>query len=135
MKLQVDDQQVSLEHIEHEILRKLDEPRIHFAIVCASLGCPKLKNEAYSAERVDQQLESNTRDFFNDRSKFQFDKAAKRVQLSPILKWFSEDFGDSQTERLKWVAQYAPIAAASLLTDELVRVSYLSYDWGLNQQQ
>jgi hypothetical protein len=133
--LPVDGKTYSLEQIEHEVLRKLNEPRIHFAIVCASLGCPPLRNEAYVAERIEEQLSANARAFFADRGRFQGDAARSTLALSPILEWFAEDFGDSQSARLKRIAPYLP-------TPELVRlaesgkaqVSYLDYDWGLNDQ-
>lgn len=134
LKLQVDGRRFSLEQIEHDILRELDEPRIHFAIVCASLGCPKLRNTAYTSANVEQQLATNTREFFADTSKFQTEESASRVRLSPILKWFAEDFGKSQSERLRWIATVAPASARSVLTSPNVRVSYLGYDWGLNEQ-
>lgn len=134
LKLSVDGQDFSLDQIEHQVLRTMGEPRIHFAIVCASIGCPRLLSEAYVPEELDEQLERNTREFFAQPTKFGVDIQSRKVQLSPILKWFGEDFGDSETERLEFIAQYAPEAAQPLLQSGKANVSYLDYDWDLNSQ-
>ena len=125
----------SLEGIEHEILRKMNEPRIHFAIVCASIGCPRLLNEAYTPERVQQQLESNAKDFFRRRQNFRHDAVGKRFYLSKVLSWFATDFGAGQAAQLKRIARWLPTAAAQQAArHNSVRVSYLDYDWNLNEQ-
>jgi len=135
LKLRVDGNAYSLDQMEHEILRKMGEPRIHFAIVCASIGCPKLANEAYVAERIDEQLTRNAKDFFADQQKFEFDPQRRTLNLSPILKWFAEDFGNDQAAQLRAIAPYLPDARAQqLATSGDARVSYLEYDWGLNVQ-
>lgn len=135
LQLIVGKQPYSLEQIEHEVLRKMGEPRIHFAIVCASIGCPKLLNEAYVPERLDEQLAENTRAFFADRSKFSYDAQSRTIGMSPILKWFAEDFGASTAEQLRTIAPYLPDQAAqSLANSGQARVSYLDYDWGINAQ-
>jgi len=133
LQLIVDGKQYSLEQIEHEILRKMGEPRIHFAIVCASIGCPRLLNEAYAAARLEDQLAANTRAFFADRTKFQYDAAKGTIAVSPILSWFAEDFGANQAEQLRRVAAYLPDAASRQLAESgTARVSNLDYDWDLN---
>ena len=104
----------SLDTIEHKILRKMSEPRIHFAIVCASIGCPRLLNEAYVPGRVDEQLELNTKDFFGRNRNFRFDASGNRFYLSSILDWFEEDFGPSQQARLKKISLwFRPIRPAT----------------------
>lgn len=135
LKLQVAGSKISLEAIEHEVLRELDEPRIHFAIVCASMSCPKLLNEAYVPARLNEQLNRNARDFFSDKGKFRFDSRAKRIELSQIMNWFAEDFGESKSEQLAYYAKFAPAAARELLVSGDAQVSYLKYDWGLNEQR
>lgn len=136
LKLQVNDRQVSLDQMEHEILRKMHEPRIHFAIVCASIGCPKLLDRAYLPETLEQQLADNTRVFFADVSKFRYDAATRTFHCSPILDWFKEDFGQNQTERLQRIATWLPdpiaAQAAAAGTGTIV---YLNYNWDLNDQQ
>lgn len=135
LKLVVGDRTVSLEEIEHEILRKMNEPRIHFAIVCASIGCPRLLNEAYVADRLETQLELNSKHFFSQPSKFKFDRTRKVVSLSPILKWFEEDFGNNKGEVLAKIARWlSPQAASELGQAGAVSVQYQDYDWGLNAQ-
>ena len=129
------ERKVSLEQIEHKILRKMDEPRIHFAIVCASKGCPRLLNEAYTKENLDDQLETNTRDFFANRNNFQYDASRRKIRLSSIMKWFKEDFGATPAERLRWIAPYLPEKASrQAAANNRASVSYLSYDWDINEQ-
>ncbi|MEM8734244.1 MAG: DUF547 domain-containing protein [Planctomycetota bacterium] len=132
LKLQVDGRQVSLDDIEHQVLRKLGEPRIHFAIVCASISCPKLRNEAFLAEKLEEQLADNARDFFADSGKFTFDVKSRRLGLSKILSWFGEDFGSTRREQMQFIAPYVPAESRSLLLDDSAKVFYLDYDWGLN---
>ncbi|MEO0530914.1 MAG: DUF547 domain-containing protein [Planctomycetota bacterium] len=135
LKLKADGRTPSLNDIEHEILRPMGDPRIHFAIVCASVGCPRLLNEAYVADRLDGQLEGNAEHFFAQSQNFQVNRLAKRVSLSSILSWFGEDFGDSETAILKRISPWLPSdAARRLAADPGVRVSYLDYDWDLNSQ-
>lgn len=134
LPLIVDGQQFSLNQIEHDILRKMNEPRIHFAIVCASVGCPRLLNEAYTADRVRDQLAINTRDFFSRPQNLKVDPRNRRLHMSSILSWFGEDFGSSQSARLRYLTPWLPPAAQQLATDPGVRVSFLDYDWSLNDQ-
>jgi hypothetical protein len=125
----------SLEAIEHEVLRPLGEPRIHFAIVCASIGCPRLLNEAYTSESLEEQLSRNAADFFADGAKFQYDPQRREVRVSPILKWFAEDFGDDADAQLKRIAPYLPDEAVRQAAARGgLRISYLDYDWDLNDQ-
>jgi len=126
----------SLNQMEHEVLRKMGEPRIHFAIVCASISCPRLLNEAYTAERLDQQLMVNSRDFFANPRNFRFDPARQSFQLSSILDWFGEDFGANQAAQLQAIAPYLPTAQAQQFASQgRGSVSHLDYDWGLNDQK
>lgn len=135
LKLKVGGQNCSLNQIEHEILRKLDEPRIHFAIVCASRSCPRLLNQAYTAATLESQLQANTTEFFTHPENFRYDPAARRFYISKILDWFAEDFGASQAERLKTLAPYLPSPAARQAAEaNSVKLSYLKYDWSLNDQ-
>lgn len=135
LKLHVGHKPISLDEIEHQMLRKMNEPRIHFAIVCASIGCPRLLNEAYQPDRVDEQLTANAKDFFTRSQNFRHDVRAKRFYLSSILKWFGEDFGSSQSEVLKRIAVWLPDeTAAQAALKNAVSVSYLDYDWNLNSQ-
>ncbi len=133
--LPVGSRNYSLNQIEHEILRKLGEPRIHFAIVCASVGCPRLLNEAYTPAKLEEQLVANTRDFFARKRNFQADLASRRVRVSAILDWFGEDFGATPQKGLAGLSQYMPNEATrKLIAGEDFSVSFLEYDWSLNEQ-
>ena len=135
LKLYVGGQPYSLEQIEHEILRKMGEPRIHFAIVCASIGCPRLLNEAYVANRLNDQLEVNSRDFFSRSRNFRYDQSSNVFHMSAILKWFPEDFGANQAAQLRTIAGWLPNdAAKNAALSNSVSVRSLEYDWALNRQ-
>ncbi|EMI45642.1 DUF547 domain-containing protein [Rhodopirellula sp. SWK7] len=127
----------SLNQIEHDVLRKMGEPRIHFAIVCASRSCPRLLNNAYTADQLETQLTLNTNVFFASGNHFRYDPTQRKFQLSSILNWFGEDFGPDQSARLRTIAPYLPSREAYdvATTDPAsVAVTYLDYDWGLNDQ-
>ncbi len=133
--LPVGDRTYSLNQMEHDVLRKMGDPRIHFAIVCASIGCPPLSNGAYLPQQLDNQLSTNTRRFFSDRKKFRYNGSNKTMELSPILKWFSEDFGADRAAQLRTIAPYLPDQSAqALAASGQASISYLDYDWSLNDQ-
>ena len=125
----------NLEKIEHKILRKMGEPKIHFAIVCASIGCPRLMNEAFTAENVYKNLNRNMFHFFKQKQNFRHNAASNTFELSAILDWFKEDFGKNQAERLQKIAKYLPTeeAKAAALSGQ-VKVKYLEYNWKINKQ-
>lgn len=134
--LRVGGKALSLEGIEHQVLRKMSEPRIHFAIVCASHSCPRLLNQAYTAEKLEEQLAMNSKDFFANRENFKYDVRKKQFQLSSILSWFAEDFGKDQAAQLRTIAPYLPDAASQQAArSNSVSVSYMTYDWSLNEQK
>ena len=136
LKLVVGDKQVSLDEMEHQVLRKMGEPRIHFAIVCASIGCPRLLNEAYVAERLDEQLTVNSKSFFADASKFHYNANRQTFYISPIIQWFGEDFGNSEPAQLKTIAPYiSDTAASQAAASGRGTMSFVDYDWGLNDQK
>ncbi len=133
--LPVGGKRYSLHDIEHSILRKMDEPRIHFCIVCASIGCPRLLASAYRADELEEQMTRNTRDFFASPERFQIDVEKRRVMVSPILQWFRADFGPTPQEALLRFADDLPEPQARQIVREgRFRVSYLDYDWSLNGQ-
>jgi hypothetical protein len=132
--LPVGGQSYSLDAMEHQVLRKMGEPRIHFAIVCASIGCPRLLNEAYMADRLDEQLTRNTKAFFADPSKLVVDPRTSTIYASPILDWFADDFGTDTAARLRNLAPYLPPSAQELAARRSTRLAFLDYDWGLNDQ-
>lgn len=135
------DDEVSLDHIEHTLIRGSDrynDPRIHFAANCASIGCPALRNEAYNGEQLDKQLEEQAQDFLRDSTR-NFAKG-DRVNLSSIFKWYRGDFeaGWRDTYELsEFLLLYAnelsltAEQAEALETDDL-DIKFLDYDWNLN---
>jgi len=124
----------SLNHIEHKILRKMNDPRIHFAIVCASISCPVLRDEAYVAEKINEQLTEQTTLFFNDATRNYFDVKNRKAHISKIFSWFSEDFGDSDENILKFIAKYLPEQISKNITSNINDwdVTYNDYNWNLN---
>jgi hypothetical protein len=117
----------SLDDIEHEILRKqFEEPRIHFALVCASTSCPKLRREAYRGPRLDAQLDEQARRFLDDPRRNRFGPG-DAVALSSIFKWFGEDFDKAAGSVSAFVRRYRTVPATP-------RIEYLDYDWTLNAQ-
>ncbi|MFK7779158.1 MAG: DUF547 domain-containing protein [Gimesia sp.] len=135
LQLVVGGKPFSLEDIEHKILRKMHEPRIHFAIVCASIGCPRLLNQAYTTNQVQQQLDINAKNFFSRPQNFRFDQQNKQFQLSSILSWFGTDFGANQAAQLKTIAPWLPSRAAqNAALQNSVSIQFLDYNWNLNDQ-
>lgn len=116
-----------LNNIEHNILRKnFNEPRIHFAIVCASFSCPRLRREAYKAEILDQQLSDQTKQFLKDQTKNQITK--NQIKISKIFSWFKGDFTEKGT-LIDFLNLYSP-----LKIDSKAKISHMDYDWSLNEQ-
>ena len=118
---------LSLGDIEHKILRKMEEPRIHFAINCASFSCPKLSNSMFTANNMEAQLEEAAKNFINDTKR---NKLSEKIALSKIFKWFKKDFVNSNTTVLEYVSKYT---LADINTGE--KVMYLNYDWNLNEKK
>jgi len=126
---------ITLNTIEHEILRKeYQEPRVHFALVCAAVGCPPLRAEAYSATRLDTQLEDQGRIFMANQKKNYYDADKQVLQLSPIFKWFRTDFETEKRSLQAFVAPYFSQATAALLADRKAKLKFTYYDWSLNSQ-
>lgn len=117
----------SLDQIEHKILRKeFDEPRIHFAINCASYSCPILRREAYEGLRINDQLNEQARLFINDESRNQLTE--EEVKLSLVFNWFGGDFKKGQT-LIEFLNKYS-----ELKIDNGAKISFVKYDWQLNDK-
>ena len=133
--LVVDGRTVSLDDIEHRVLRKLGEPRIHFAIVCASVGCPPLGNRAFTADKLGDQLDETARAFFANPANLKLDPRTRTVEISQIIEWFGKDFAATTPEQLAAVRKYFPRPdEAAWVAGSGVTVKYLNYDWSLNDQ-
>lgn len=123
----------TLNEIEHEILRKMGEPRIHVAIVCASVSCPDLRAEAYTVEKLDEQLADQMKLFLVNAEKgLRLDAKKGRIYMSSIFKWFEEDFEPKGGVR-NYLAPYAPETTMAALKNNKLTVYYLDYDWDLNE--
>lgn len=122
---QVCGEKMTLRQLEHGILRKLGEPRIHFALNCASVSCPDLRAEPYVAERLEAQLEDQTRVFLSQANKG-MEIQGHRLTLSPLFDWFSEDFAPSGGV-LAFLQPYLPANQG-----EWKIAGYFEYDWEIN---
>ena len=144
-KFKVAGQLKTLDNIEHDILRKqFNEPRIHMALVCAAKSCPPLRKEAYTGKKLNTQLDDQTRRFLASPHGFKIDRSAKRVYLSSIFKWFGEDwlktysvdgkFAGNAKQRavLNFVSKYLNQSDRDFLIKGDYKISYLRYDWSLN---
>lgn len=126
----IDGDLITLDDIEHNILRpKFKDPRVHFAVNCASKGCPPLLAEPYTGSRLEQQLNRVTRAFINDPERYRLE--GNTLYVSRIFKWFSEDFND---DVVGFFLQYAEGNLKEKLEtgQEKIKVKYLDYDWSLN---
>ena len=140
---------VTLDEIEHQILRKeFNEPRIHMAIVCASISCPDLSREAYTGEKLEKQLASASVSFINNPDKgVRIDEEENRVKVSKIFKWFGDDFIKNYGEPISFKNESLKNnAVLNFISDYLAsednkeyiekddfKLGYLGYDWHLNE--
>ena len=134
---------VSLDDIEHAMLRKrgdYDDPRVHFAVNCASIGCPALREEAFVASRLDAQMDEQTLRFMSDRTRNRYNAQRGRLELSKIFDWYGEDFrlGHRGIASLQaFAARYADQLADGPADRERIRsgmvdIAFADYDWALN---
>ena len=125
---------LTLDHLEHKIIRvDYREPRIHFAVVCAALGCPPLRGEPFMGARLNEQLDDQTRQFLATPAKNRFDAAKNTLHLSPIFKWYAGDFTQSAGSLARYVKPFLPEAQRTALSDpDKVKVRFTDYDWALN---
>lgn len=133
VKYRLQGQSVTLEDLEQKHIRPLGEPRIHFAIVCASISCPRLSNRAYVPATLDAQLDQAAERFTNDMTRNRFDVAERAAFLSPIFDWFQPDFAKAAGSVPAYLARYAGDGAVrAALLDGRLEIHYLPYDWDLN---
>ncbi|WP_372936982.1 DUF547 domain-containing protein [Seonamhaeicola sp.] len=119
------DKMYNLDEIEHQILRKMNEPRIHFAIVCASYSCPKLQNTAFTAQNIETQLTIASKEFLTDINRNEISKNS--IKISKIFDWFSKDFTKKGT-LIDFLNQYSEIKIAPN-----AKKQYKDYNWALNE--
>ncbi|MFB6273473.1 MAG: DUF547 domain-containing protein [Salinibacter sp.] len=124
----------TLDEIEHEIIRgRFDEPRIHFALVCAAKSCPRLRREAYTGARLDAQLHDQAHRFLHSK-KNRIPAGDGHIALSRILKWYGSDFGPTTAALQRALAPYFEGAVQDSLAQGAYEVRYRPYDWTLNSQ-
>lgn len=128
-----------LDWIEHDVIRpEFKEPRIHFAVNCASIGCPALLNEAFTAKKLEEQLERAGKDFVTYRNRLVFgsdQSKPKKLEVSMIFKWYGEDFNEQFGSYLGYVSRHItqdPKIQQQIL-DKKIDVDYIDYDWDLNK--
>ena len=122
----IEGEQLDLNNIEHNILRKMNEPRIHFAVNCASYSCPKLLNTAYEAATIDNQLNQQAIDFINDPKRNVI--TAEKADVSSIFNWFTGDFTIDGSLK-DFLNKYSKVPIT-----ENTGINFLEYNWNLNKQ-
>ena len=126
----------SLNQIEHEQIRPMfREPRIHFALVCAAVGCPPLRNDAYLAERLEAQLQDQAEYVHRHKTWFDFDAEAGIVRLTQLYLWYRADFEQVRSDMLEYAARFSIELKEALDAGKKPRITWLEYDWNLNSQQ
>jgi hypothetical protein len=128
--INIEGKKYSLNNIEHGIIRpKFNEPRIHFAVNCASKSCPQLRSEAYTAAKLEAQLTEQARVFLADKSRNIIENGRK-AQVSKLFTWFSGDFKKSAPSIIRFINRYSTVQL-----DVDAELEYLSYDWSLNEKK
>ena len=138
LKHEVGGEQLSLNYIEHKILReKYKDPRIHFAINCASNSCPPLGKKIITGEKLNDQLEKKTSDFINNKNNVSFNHKNKTLKLNRIFKWYKKDFEGGHQSLTEFILSY--INDFSIKENQKIilnyKLKYMEYDWGLNQSK
>jgi hypothetical protein len=121
---------LSLNDIEHRILRPIwQDPRIHFVVNCASIGCPNLAPEAFTADNTERLMERAAIDFINHKRGVEI---GDKTVLSSIFDWYASDFGANQSEILSYIGEYYDGADEPKLLEKDLKIKY-QYDWALNK--
>lgn len=134
--------QRNLDEIEHAMIRQpgaFDDPRIHAAVICASIGCPGIRNEAFVADRLDGQLEDSLRRFLSDHSRNRYNAETGRMEISKIFAWYGDDFVDyrGHPSVASFLGDYADLLSADKTEQLRIKageapLEFLDYDWRLN---
>ena len=125
---------INLYDLERQVLiKQFHEPLMHFAIVCASMSCPRLQPWAYQPEELERRLVQVAKAFINDPTRNRFDRTQKGAALSMIFQWFEKDFADAAGSVLAYIARYVddPELAKEIVQPGY-RIEFLEYDWSLN---
>ena len=124
----------SLGDIEHKILRPKGDPRVHFVLNCASIGCPKLPTKPFDPQQLDQQLDFETRRFINDSEKVRLDREENVLYHSELFNWYEDDFLFVAEDKLSYIKEYLNEDDRTYLNSHEVVLKKIKYDWGLNKQ-
>ncbi|VTR91094.1 Secreted protein containing DUF547 OS=Rhodopirellula maiorica SM1 GN=RMSM_01751 PE=4 SV=1: DUF547 [Gemmata massiliana] len=135
LRLHIGDRTFSLSEIEHGVLRLLSDPRVHFALVCASNSCPVLRPRAFTGDTVQHELEASAREFFARPDAVRIDSEKQVVSLSKLFKWYGPDFTSTSADLLTAIRKFLPDAARDQIDSMQTQVEFLPYDWKLNDQQ
>ena len=138
--------ETNLDNIEHDMIRAegvFNDPRIHVAVVCASIGCPMLRNEVITADKIDVKLDDAMNRFFSDRSRNRYNVESKKLEVTKLLDWYKKDFikgykgfGSVEAVLGKYADKLADDAAARAeIKAGKVAITYLDYDWNLNDKK
>lgn len=138
-EFQIDGEEINLKNYEDDRVRAVfHDPRAHFALNCASGGCPQLPAEAFVPDRLDDQLDRETRKFCNETRNVEIDAAQRKVRLSQIFEWYADDFleyerarGNANGNQISYINRYRA-ADAQIPTD--YTIEFIPYDWSLNRQ-
>ncbi|MEO1051522.1 MAG: DUF547 domain-containing protein [Bacteroidota bacterium] len=125
--IDIGEEKYNLDNVEHNIIRKnFEEPRIHFALVCAAMSCPKLRQEAYTGSRLEEQLADQAQQFLKDTSKNQI--SPEEIKISKLFMWYKGDFTDDMS-LIAFLNQYTEV----VISDD-ADISHMNYNWKLNEQ-
>lgn len=126
--IRIGDQIYDLNNIEHAMIRrKFDDPRIHFALNCASISCPVLANEAFIPDKLQNQLTRQTNAFLKDTSRNRI--ATDKAYLSKLFSWYKSDFESSGKKLIEFINEYSEVKLSNT-----TEIEFLDYDWSLNSQ-
>ena len=126
---------MSLNNVEEYFVRmRFQDPRAHFALVCAARSCPPLRSQPYIGNKLDEQLDDQTRQFLNDGTKNTFDKQNKIAHVSRIFDWYESDFGGTNESVMRFIAKYLPSDVSQDILANLTawKIEYSAYNWRLN---
>ncbi|TAE28193.1 MAG: DUF547 domain-containing protein [Candidatus Kapaibacterium sp.] len=133
--VEINGKKYSLNGVENDIIRPKGDPRVHFAMVCAAKSCPPLRNEAFQADKLNEQLEDQGRDFLAQTKKNTFDFSKKSCNISNIFNWFKGDFEKTGKTPLQYIARFLPKEQGDMLLANAnnFSVNYTEYDWSINE--
>ena len=131
-KFNVGGKEYTLKNIEDNIRKDFEDPRIHFALNCSSLGCPLLKDGLYSAGNLDNELDAATKLYLSSQEGLKLDEGV--LYASMIFKWYKKDFESTGKKIIEYIREYAPNPIREFIDDKngKVKLKYIEYDWALN---